>query len=156
MADEASAKKHEPEEASERRTCHRQMVSCRSAIWFDEGPKQGVLGTISDISTGGFSATLHGAPADAFARNSAVYCVLLVQNAHIGCMATPIAMTPKENGIIQIGFRFEALSDHEARLLGGVLQFLANSRNEAGEPVCSKDPEVVCNPSRCRDLWGEE
>ena len=112
----------EDKPAMERRAFPRRPVSCRSAVWFDEGPSQGVIGTIVDLSMSGFSVRLLTAPAEGFKSGATIYCVLLIQGAHLDCLATFRSLVPLASGESQAGFSFEALSDDNSRLLAGLVR----------------------------------
>jgi hypothetical protein len=111
-------------EASERRGSRRRRVSCRSAIWFDEGPEEGVLGKLSDVSRSGFSALLLAKLPAAFRPGGLIHCVLLIQSAHLDALVKLISLKPQADGAVLAGFQFEAISEQNAHLLSGVLRYL--------------------------------
>ena len=115
---------------SERRKCQRRPVTGRSAIWLDEGPEQGILGTISEISTAGFSVRLLASPPETFQYGAVIFCVLLLQGAHIDCLARICSINTLESGSIKIGFSTEALSNQNQRLLAGIHHYLRDQKDD--------------------------
>lgn len=137
--------------AADRRTCHRRPIAGRSAIWCDTGPEKGLLGLVSDISIAGFSARELAQP-DMFKNRSPVHCVLLIQQAHFDCLAEPVSLNPAGDGDVKVGFRFQALSEHNQRLLTGVLHFLASQKAEEDACHCPQAEGVKCDPRNCPKL----
>ncbi len=140
---------NQPIDIADRRNCHRRPVSCRSAIWFDEGPAQGIIGTASDLSMTGFSIRSLPSTLKPLTADAAMYCVLLIQGAHIDCLVKIKSVIPLADGCAKVGFCFEALSQNNRRLLSGVLHFLEDRADEDAAPRCPQAPESECLPTRC-------
>ena len=80
-----------------------------------------------NLSISGFSVRLPTPPV-VLREGEVIHCVLLIQQAHFDCLAKVVSAIHTEDGDVQAGFCFEALSESNQRLLSGVLRFLAQQQ----------------------------
>lgn len=111
-----------PPDGSDRRVHERRTISGRSAIWLDAGPKQGILGLISELSLSGFSVEPLGDP-EVFQTGSVIHCVLLIQQVYFDGLAQIVSQRTGSDGKIKLGFRFDTISEDNRRLLDGIIRF---------------------------------
>lgn len=116
-----------PPDGSDRRIHERRPISGRSAIWLDAGPKQGILGLISELSQSGFSSEPLTEP-DVFQTGSVIHCVLLIQQVYFDALVQVVSIRNSENGKIKLGFRFDTISEDNRRLLDGIIRFQATQQ----------------------------
>ncbi len=111
-------------QGDDRRAHPRKRVSTRSAVWLDEGPTHGVIGSVFDLGMGGFSTRLIADPHDGLAPGTTLYCVLIIRGATLDCLATIRSSVAVESGETQLGMSIESMSEDNVRLLTGMLRFL--------------------------------
>ena len=111
-------------QGADRRAHPRKLVSTRSAVWLDEGPTHGVIGSVFDLGMGGFSTRLIADANEGLAPGVTLYCVLLIRGATLDCLATIRSSMTLESGETQLGLSIESMSEDNIRLLTGMLRFL--------------------------------
>lgn len=111
-------------QSADRRAHPRKLVSTRSAVWLDEGPSHGVIGTVFDLGMGGFSTRLIVDAHEGLVPGATLYCVLLIRGATLDCLATIRSSVALECGETQLGMSIESMSEDNIRLLTGMLRFL--------------------------------
>lgn len=118
-----------PPASQDRRASPRHAPASRAAVWFDFGPAIGETCELRDISLTGFSVRCNEWQRAALlaADGQALYSVLLLGEAHFGCMARVVASGAVHAG--QVGFAFEAVPRDSQRLLEGLVHWMA-SRQE--------------------------
>jgi hypothetical protein len=116
-----------PPDGSDRRIHERRTISGRSAIWLDAGPKQGILGLISELSQSGFSAEPLTDP-EVFETGTVIHCVLLIQQVYFDALVEVVSVRTAEDGKTKLGFRFETMSEDNRRLLDGVIRYQTNQQ----------------------------
>lgn len=117
-------------QGADRRAHPRQLVSTRSAVWLDEGPTHGVIGSVFDLGMGGFSTRLIADPHEGLVPGATLYCVLLIRGATLDCLATIRSSVALESGETQLGMSVESMSEDNVRLLTGILRFLESHEGD--------------------------
>ncbi len=116
-----------PPNGNDRRIHERRPIAGRSAIWLDAGPKQGILGLISELSLSGFSAQPLTNP-EVFETGSVIHCVLLIQQVYFDGLVEIVSNRNNEDGTVKLGFRFDTISEDNLRLLDGVIRYQAKQQ----------------------------
>ena len=118
-------------EPDNRRKEPRSSLQTRAAAWFDIGPAAGVTLELRDISLSGFGVL---GPAESLAPfmkgKKAMYAVILLEGAHMGCMARLANAANAKNG--RLGFMFDAMPEDSQRMLKGLVACMATRNAEAG------------------------
>lgn len=138
----------------ERRAFPRTPVFTRSSVWLDEGPNQGFVGTLFDLSRGGFATRLAGAASAGLEAGTVLYCVLLVRGATLDCLATVRSCVRLDSGGTQLGFSIETLSVENARLLAGVLAYLGTYPGAKPDLRLIRGGDCVSPHARRADVAG--
>jgi hypothetical protein len=115
-----------------RRMETRHAPQTRAAAWFNIGMDTGELCRLKDISLTGFSIMCDEWQLPVFlACDHPLYCVLLIGEAHLGCMVRCTKLIDEHSS--HVGFSFDAMPEGDSRLLQGLIGFLAGS-DEDVEP----------------------
>ena len=103
-------------------------------MWFDFGPAIGETCELHDISLSGFAVrcTEWQRPALLAAQGQSMYSVILLGEAHFGCMARVVASVAVHTGLV--GFEFEAVPHESQRLLEGLIQWIASREEPSNLP----------------------
>jgi hypothetical protein len=104
-------------------------------VWFNLGSEIGDTCALKDVSISGFSIRCNEWQLPVFlgTEGQAQYCVLLMGEAHFGCMAHVVNSPANHPG--HVGFRFDAVPVESIRLLQGLIDCMA-------EREASLDAEV--------------
>lgn len=104
----------------ERRADVRYAPQTRAAVWFNIGISTGELSELVDISVSGFAVRCDEWQLPAFlaTEGRSLYCVLLLGEAHFGCM---VRMVSRVGHTGQVGFRFDAIPEDSLRLVHGLI-----------------------------------
>ena len=105
----------------ERRGDPRYAPQTRAAVWFNIGIEMGELTELIDISVSGFAIRCDEWQLPVFLATEGrpLYCVLLLGEAHVGCMVSMATPRPGQSG--QVGFQFEAVPEDSIRLMHGLI-----------------------------------
>jgi hypothetical protein len=117
-----------------RRIDARHTPVVRAAVWFDLGSEIGDTCGLKDVSMSGFSIRCNEWQLPVFmgTEGKALYCVLLMGEAHFGCMAHMVNSPITHTG--HVGFCFDALPTDSIRLLQGLIDCMAEREaNMRGE-----------------------
>lgn len=110
--------------ASNRRMHSRHSPQTRAAVWFNIGMDIGELCAIKDLSLTGFGVTCDEWQFQEFlACNHPIYCVILLGEAHFGCMVRKVEIAGVHAG--RMGFCFDAIPESSIRLVQGLIDFMA-------------------------------
>ena len=112
-------------QAPNRRADSRHTPIDRAAVWFNLGLAIGETCELKDVSMSGFRIQCDEWQLPVFlgAEGKSFYCVLLLGEAHFGCMARVAATQGTQYG--QVGFHFEAIPENSIRLLHGLIECMA-------------------------------
>ncbi|MFM1907256.1 MAG: hypothetical protein RLZZ591_933 [Pseudomonadota bacterium] len=115
---------------SERRGDARYAPQTRAGVWFNIGIEMGELTELMDISLSGFAIRCDEWQLPVFLATEGrpLYCVLLLGEAHFGCMVSMAAPRPGHSG--QIGFQFEAVPEDSIRLIHGLIDGMKSRLQE--------------------------
>jgi len=112
-----------PASGENRRIDMRHAPSTRAAVWFDIGLAIGETCELKDISLSGFSISCDEWQLPVFlAADHPVYCVLLLGEAHFGCM---VRMAKVNGHFGRLGFRFDAIPETSMRLVQGLIDYMS-------------------------------
>jgi len=111
--------------ATNRRDFARHNPIERAAVWFNTGETIGETCELKDISMTGFGIRCNEWQLPVFlgSEGRSLYCVLLLGEAHFGCMARVTTKTSQYSG--HIGFCFDAVPESSLRLLEGLIGYMA-------------------------------
>jgi len=101
----------------------------RAAMWFNTGAAKGETCELKDVSMSGFAISCDEWQLPLFlaTEGHTLYCVLLLGEAHFGCMARMVETDGKHSG--RLGFHFEAVPDSSMRLLQGLIDCMAERQS---------------------------
>jgi len=107
--------------ATNRRDFARHNPIERAAVWFNTGEAIGETCELKDISMTGFGIRCNEWQLPVFlgSEGRSLYCVLLLGEAHFGCLARVTTKTSQYSG--HIGFCFDAVPESSLRLLEGLI-----------------------------------
>lgn len=115
-----------------RRIDIRHTPRMRAAVWFDIGLAVGETCELKDLSLSGFSISCDEWQLPVFlACDHALYCVLLLGEAHFGCMAEMTKLATVHPN--RLGFRFDAVPETSIRLIQGLVDAMVAREAEATE-----------------------
>lgn len=108
-----------------RRNHPRHAPVTRAAVWFNTGIAIGETCELQDLSLSGFGIRCDEwqLPVILGTEGHSVYCVLLLGEAHFGCMAHVVNAAEHRAG--HVGFHFDAIPDRDIRLLEGLIDCMA-------------------------------
>ncbi len=114
-----------PVRPDNRRVHERHAPTERAAVWFNTGIEIGETCELKDLSMSGFSITCNEWQLPVFLGTDgyAIYCVLLLGEAHFGGMAHLVAPATAHDG--RLGFEFDMVPDSSQRLLQGLIDCMA-------------------------------
>lgn len=97
----------------------------RAAVWFNTGEAIGETCELKDISMTGFGIRCNEWQLPVFlgSEGRSLYCVVLLGEAHFGCMARVTTSAAQYAG--HIGFCFDAVPESSLRLLEGLIGCMA-------------------------------
>lgn len=124
-----------PATAAENRRSHsRHAPQTCAAVWFNTGSEMGETCALRDVSLSGFSIRCDEWQLPVFLATEGrpVYCVLLLGEAHFGCMAR-MASSPLQHSP-HIGFCFEVVPHNSITLLEGLMAFM-RERDSSPQPA---------------------
>jgi hypothetical protein len=112
-------------EDQNRRDYARHSPIDRAAVWFNTGEAIGETCELKDISMTGFGIRCNEWQLPVFlgSEGRSLYCVLLLGEAHFGCMAHVTTTTSQYTG--HIGLCFDAVPESSLRLLEGLIGYMA-------------------------------
>jgi len=110
--------------ADNRRYHSRHTPVDRAAVWFNTGDVIGETCELKDISMTGFGIRCNEWQLPVFlgSEGRPLYCVVLLGEAHFGCMAHVTTTAGQYTG--HIGFHFDAVPENSLRLLEGLIGFM--------------------------------
>jgi hypothetical protein len=108
-----------------RRVDARHTPIMRAAVWFNLGSEIGDTCGLKDVSMSGFSIRCNEWQLPVFTgtEGKTLYCVLLMGEAHFGCMAHMVNSPITHTG--HVGFCFDAVPAASIRLLQGLIDCMA-------------------------------
>ena len=97
----------------------------RAAVWFNYGMSIGETCELVDVSLSGFGIRCDEWQLPVFlgSEGKPLYCVLLLGEAHFGCMAHVAETTRMHTG--HVGFEFDVVPNTSIRLLEGLIENMA-------------------------------
>lgn len=113
-----------------RREHSRHAPQTCAAVWFNTGSDIGETCALRDVSLSGFSIRCDEWQLPLFlgTEGRPIYCVVLMGEAHFGCMAR-LASSPLEHSG-HLGFVFDVMPYHSVTLLEGLIAFMAQRDGE--------------------------
>jgi hypothetical protein len=98
----------------------------RAAVWFNTGIAIGETCELIDVSMSGFAIHCDEWQLPVFlgTEGHSIYCVLLLGEAHFGCMAHVVDSGGQHSS--RVGFHFDAVPDTSIRLLQGLIDCMAS------------------------------
>ena len=114
-----------------RRAHSRHVPHIRAAVWFNIGIASGETCALKDVSLSGFSVLCDEWQLPVFlaCEERPLYCVLLMGEAHFGCMAHVAPRRGQHSS--HVGFHFDVIPDGSVRLLEGLIHYMdQKAKNE--------------------------
>jgi len=102
-------------------------------MWFNTGASIGEICEIKDVSLSGFAIQCDEWQLPVFlaTEGHSIYCVLLLGEAHFGCMARMVETASPHSG--RLGFHFEAVPESSMRLLQGLIDCMAQRQSPVAD-----------------------
>jgi hypothetical protein len=116
-----------------RRSYTRHAPVERAAVWFNTGIAIGETCELKDVSMSGFAINCDEWQLPVFlgTEGHSIYCVLLLGEAHFGCMAHVVETASPHSS--RVGLHFDAVPENSIRLLQGLIDCMADREQSIRE-----------------------